>query len=414
MQDAISLLELNQRVSRVVESEFQEPVWIVAELASVNWPSNGHCYLELIEKNPKTNATIAKAHAVIWSYRAVLIRDTFESETGQLLRSGIKVMLQVQVSMHPVYGFSLNVLDIEPSFTLGDMQKKRLEIIQRLTEEGMLDVNKSLPLPRLLRSVAIISANTAAGYGDFCHQLEHNDYGLKFYTHLFPAAMQGDQTEKSVIAALNRIYEHCELFDAVVIIRGGGSVVDLNSFDSYELALNIANFPLPVIVGIGHERDNTVLDIVAHSSVKTPTAAAAFLIERLSGELSQIDTLEKGVRDLARTRVDREYLRIAQMLSCVQGGHLRMGKEMNRLALIKDRLTMSVQQRLGQETQKIDFMERSIALSHPDNILRRGYSITRVNGKAVSLADVKVGDILETQTAEGIIRSKVQEASLTN
>lgn len=409
MQEAISLYQLNRQVAQVVTDSFDSPVWVIAEIAQISIPSNGHCYLELIEKHPQTGQTTARARAMIWSNRWWLIRETFEQGTGQRLQSGMKVMISVQVTMHEAYGYSLVIRDIEPAYTVGEMQRKRMEIIQRLSDEGMLEVNRSLPMPTLVQRIAIISANTAAGYGDFCHQLAHNEYGLAFYTHIFPAAMQGDQTAASVIQALDRIYQHQEHFDVVVIIRGGGSVIDLNSFDDYDLALNIANFPLPVIVGIGHERDNTVLDIVAHTSVKTPTAAAAFLIERMANELNHIEELKNRILEMTQGRIERENLRLARMANAVQGTHLRLGQQLNRLTLIEERISMMSRQRITVEGQRLSLIQKTIDMAQPDNILKRGFSITRLNGKAVRDASrLHPGDIVETQTAHGTFTSKVE------
>lgn len=409
MEEAISLYELNRLVTITISENFGTPLWITAEIASLNVASNGHCYLELIEKNAKNGSTTARAKAMIWANRWWLVKESFEKGTGQTLQAGMKVMVQVMVNMHEAYGYSLVIQNIEPNYSLGEMQRKRQEIIQRLTDEGMIDINKEIPMPRLVQRIAIVSANTAAGYGDFCHQLMNNEFGLKFYTHLFPAQMQGEQTEGSVIHALNKIYEHQELFDVAVIIRGGGSVVDLNSFDNYELALNIANFPLPVIVGIGHERDNTVLDAVAHLSVKTPTAAAAFLIEQMAAELAIIDDLQLRMLDYTKGRIEREDIRLEHFNNVIQGTHIRLGQQLNKLTLTQERIALLLQHRMEAERQKLDFAKRTIQMAQPDNILSRGFSITRLNGKAVKDASqIKKGDIVETQTAHGTFLSEAK------
>lgn len=409
MEEAISLYELNRLVTITISENFGTPLWITAEIASLNVASNGHCYLELIEKNAKNGSTTARAKAMIWANRWWLVKESFEKGTGQTLQAGMKVMVQVMVNMHEAYGYSLVIQNIEPNYSLGEMQRKRQEIIQRLTDEGMIDINKEIPMPRLVQRIAIVSANTAAGYGDFCHQLMNNEFGLKFYTHLFPAQMQGEQTEGSVIHALNKIYEHQELFDVAVIIRGGGSVVDLNSFDNYELALNIANFPLPVIVGIGHERDNTVLDAVAHLSVKTPTAAAAFLIEQMAAELAIIDDLQLRMLDYTKGRIEREEIRLEHFNNVIQGTHIRLGQQLNKLSLTQERIALLLQHRMEAERQKLDFAKRTIQMAQPDNILSRGFSITRLNGKAVKDASqIKTGDIVETQTAHGSFLSEAK------
>ncbi len=409
MKDSLSLLQLNRQVAQVIAEKFDEPVWIVAEIAQLNLASNGHCYLELIEKSKRTNAIVAKAKAMIWANHWWAISHTFEEETRQRLQAGLKVMLEVQVQMHEAFGYSLIIQDIDASFTLGEMQRKKQEIIQRLTDEGMIDVNKSLNLPRLTQRIAIVSANTAAGYGDFCHQLENNEYGLKFYIHLFPAIMQGEKTESSVIHALEQIYAHQNKFDVVVIIRGGGAVSDLNSFDSYELALNIANFPLPIITGIGHERDSTVLDAVAHTSVKTPTAAAAFLIEKQANELGHLYDLQELILTHSKGRLEKEEMKMEHLTQAIRGTHLRLGQHMNQLQLMQAQIKLLVTQKISAEKQKLNYLEKSIEISQPDNILKRGFSITRKNGKAIRHSDeISAGDTLETQTSDGIIMSIVQ------
>ncbi|MCR5360689.1 MAG: exodeoxyribonuclease VII large subunit [Bacteroidales bacterium] len=410
MKNSISLYELNHQIARAVSERFASPVWVTAEIAQLGVASNGHCYLELIEKNANSGATTARCKAIIWANRWPLIKMTFEQGTGgQALAAGIKVLVMAQVTMHEAYGFSLTITDIEPTYTIGEMQRKRQEIIRRLTDEGMIDANRSLPLPRPTQRIAIISADTAAGYGDFCHQLADNEWGLHFYTHLFPAKMQGEQTEKSVIAALDRIYSHYTLFDAVVIIRGGGAVADLNSFDSYELALNITNFPLPVIVGIGHERDSTVLDVVANLSVKTPTAAAAFLIDRMADELSTLENLQNLMADALRDRMEAEQAQLKQFEQTVQGQHLSIGRHLSQLALMRERISMLARMRMEKEAQALDFIDRTIELSKPENILRRGFSITRLNGKALTSAKtLHSGDIIETEMADGTFVAEVK------
>ncbi|MCR5394562.1 MAG: exodeoxyribonuclease VII large subunit [Bacteroidales bacterium] len=409
MQESISLYQLNRQVAQAISAQFRTPVWITAEIARLGLAGRGHCYLELIEKQPQTGATLARASATIWASHWPLISATFERGTGQQLGAGIKVLVQVQVSMHPEYGYSLNIVNIDPSYTLGEIQRIRMEILQRLRDEGMLDANRSLLLPRLTQRIAVISSATAAGYGDFCHQLEHNEYGVRLYTHLFPALVQGQQTEQSVIAALTKVYEYADLFDVVVIIRGGGAVSDLNCFDSYPLAAHVANFPLPVIVGIGHERDSTVLDVVAHTSVKTPTAAAALLIDRLAGELAQLEQWQHDVTDLSRGRIEREMLRVERLTNAVRSSHLTLGQQQNRLSLLRDQIKLLLHARMEREKQRQEYLERSIEVVQPANILRRGFSITRQNGQSIkSASGIEPGSIIETETADGTLRSVVQ------
>lgn len=402
--EAITLQQLNQMVASVINETFAEAVWITAELSDVRVATNGHCYMQLVEKDPKRGTMLAFANAHIWSNRWWLIRDTFLQETGQAFQSGLKVMLQVQVTMHEAYGYSLNILDVDPTYTLGEMARRRQEILKQLQADGVIDMNRELSFPSLPQRIAIISAEGAAGYGDFCHQLHDNEWGLCFYTHLFPAAMQGNQTETSVISALEKIALHQDLFDVVAIIRGGGASADLASFDSYEMALNVANFPLPIITGIGHDRDQTVLDRVAHTSVKTPTAAAALLIDLLSQQLTHIQELQDEVAEQTHGRIERELLQLHRMLNQVRGTHISLGQQLNRLTLIGDRIKMLTTQRVQNDQQKLSYIEKTIQMAQPDNLLKRGFSITRLNGHAVrSASEVPQGAELQIQTADGII-----------
>ena len=406
MGDKISLYELNRCIAEVINTTFDDNYWVVAEISEIRTASNGHCYLELIEKSPRSNAIVARARATIWSNRWMLCKETFESVTGQRLVAGMKILVCAQVQMHEAYGLSLNIVDIDPSFTLGELALRRQEIIKRLNDEGIIDMNKEIDIPLLPQRIAIVSAQNAAGYGDFCHQLRNNDYGVCFYTHLFPAAMQGAATEKSIIAALDRIYRHQELFDLVVIIRGGGGTADLNSFDSYDLAVNVANFPLPVIVGIGHERDNTILDMVAHTSVKTPTAAAAFLIDRLGSQYSHLDELRTAMTEAVNWRIDNNHNQIARMVSAVKSTHIKLRDQISSLALLAEKTRLYARVNIDHNAQRLQHFQSTITLCLPENILSRGFSITRVNGKAITDATaVPPGTTIVTTTARGQLTS---------
>lgn len=272
-REALTLYELNSLVREVIENVFDRSFWVEAELSEAR-EVQGHCYMELIQKNDRYATPIAKASAKCWRNVWGRLKVKFEQTTGQSLRAGMQVMLKVTANFHEAYGFSWIVQDIDPTYTLGDMARKRMEIIRQLQEEGVIDMQKSLTLPMFAQHIAVISSEGAAGYGDFCHQLLDNEAGLWFETELFPAVMQGDQVEPTVIAALDAINARLEAFDAVVIIRGGGATADMSGFDTLNLAENVANFPLPIITGIGHDRDESVLDMVSFKRVKTPTAAA--------------------------------------------------------------------------------------------------------------------------------------------
>ena len=428
----LSLHELTQRIAAVVNSSFEEPIWIVAELSDVRVAANGHCYMTLIEKEPRRGTTLASVRGMIWANRWWLLRDSFEQQTGQSFASGLKVMIQVLVSMHELYGLSLNILDIDPTYTLGELARRRLEILKQLKEEGVIDMNRELPFPILPRRIAIISAEGAAGYGDFLKQLSQNTFGLKFYCHLFPATMQGQQTESSVIAALERIFEVQDYFDVVVIIRGGGATVDLASFDSYQLAFNVANFPIPVITGIGHDRDETVLDHVAHTSVKTPTAAAALLIDRMAEQLQKVLDLQKEIKDHLEQRMNDERQRLQRFGNAIRNTHVTLTQQISRLEMMGQKIQGSAHQRIlrennrlemmsqtirlhiGQHMQrdkdKLSFFEKTIQMAQPDNILKRGFSITRLDGHAIkSASSVPQGSMLKIQTADGELTAQALE-----
>lgn len=410
MRDSISLLELNRQISEVVNAAFDSFIWVTAEISEIRTASNGHCYLELVEKSKKTSTIVARQRATIWNQRWWLMKETFEVTTGQTLKAGIKILVCVQVQMHEAYGMSLNIVDIDPSFTLGEMAMRRQEIINRLTKEGMIDMNKELEMPIIPQRIAVISAKNAAGFGDFCHQLENNEYDAKFYIHLFPAAMQGEKTESSIIEALNNIYNNVELFDVVVIIRGGGGVADLASFDSYDLAVNIANFPIPVIVGIGHERDNTILDIVAHTSVKTPTAAAALLIDFLGEQISHIEQLKEEMVEAISWRMETNKNLLTRYLSAIKTTQLSLREQLNHINLLGEKIKTSANLLIERQKQRHELLGKTIELTRPENILARGFSITRFEGHAIK-DSTKIPDnaTIETQTAKGIIVSKVQK-----
>lgn len=422
-QKSIALHQLTGQIAEVLSDAFVDPVWVTAEVTDLRVAQNGHCYMQLIEKDARRGTTLAAVRAMVWANRWWIFSQQFRQQTQQSFQNGLKVMLCVQVQMHDQYGISLNVLDFDPSYTMGEMARRRMEILRQLREDGVIDMNRELPFPTRPQRIAVISASEAAGYGDFRHQLEDNQYGLQFYTHLFPAVMQGQQTETSVIAALERIYDAQALFDVVVIIRGGGATVDLASFDSYPLASYIANFPLPVITGIGHDRDQTVLDSVAHTSVKTPTAAAALLIDTLANELQQLQALQEAVIDLTRDRMEQENQRLQRCANAVRGTRIRISQLIARANMLGQRIQMlssqriqreedrlsvlqqaliQTRQRINREQERLLLMQQTIQMAQPDNILRRGFSITRLNGHAVKAAsEVPTGAKVQIQTADG-------------
>lgn len=427
----LSLYELNALVKRSINSCMPDTYWVQAELSDVRSNYSGHCYLEFVQKEPRGNNLIAKARGTIWSNVYRLLKPYFEEETGQAFVAGIKVLVNVSVEFHELYGYSLTVQDIDPTYTLGDMARRRREILKQLEEEGVLTLNKELELPLLTRRIAVISSATAAGYGDFCNQLEHNPYGFVFYPRLFPAIMQGDRVEQSIIAALDAINARCDDWDVVVIIRGGGATSDLSGFDTYDLAANCAQFPLPIITGIGHERDDTVLDSVSHTRVKTPTAAAEFLINHLHDTAETLEDYASSILYAVSTRMERERTRLARFAERIPmqtkmrlkeehyrqervmkqlevGLQSRLTREKHHLQLTASQLGVGSQRRLVKENHRLQLLEQRLKAASPEHLLKRGYSITLRNGKAVTDASsLKEGDELVTRFAKGEIKSIV-------
>lgn len=431
---AYSLLELNTLVRRTIELGLPGQLWVEAELAEAR-ESRGHCYMELIQKDDSTNTPVARASAKCWRQTWMMLRAHFERTTGQMFHAGMKVRLRVYAQFHEAYGFSWIVTDIDPYFTVGDMARRRQEIVRQLKAEGVFDLNRELDFPMFAQRIAVISSETAAGYGDFCNQLADNDYGFSFTTRLFPAVMQGEQVEQSVIAALDRINRCSDEFDCVVIIRGGGATSDMSGFDTLPLAENVANFPLPVITGIGHDRDESIIDMVAHTRVKTPTAAAALLISRLKATADLIDSCRERVLRAVSRRMETERMRLGRLSERIPTlfSVVRTRHE-SRLEIMQRRLTAAITRRLTAEHHRVETLTQSLAplTEHrmtaerhrldmlaqrakaldPTLLLRRGYSITLHQGRAVRDAgELKPGDKIVTRLATGSITATVTTPS---
>ena len=412
--EPVSLYELNAMIRRSMERSLPDEYWIQAELSDVRCHANGHCYLEFIQKDPRSNNLIAKARGVIWNNVFRLLRPYFEESTGQQFTSGIKVLVQVTVTFHELYGFSLTVQDIDPTYTVGDMLRRRREILQQLEAEGVLTLNKELDMPLLPQRVAVISSATAAGYGDFCDQLQRNARGFHFTTRLFPALMQGDRVEESILAALDKIVKQTQKYDVVVIIRGGGATSDLSCFDTYLLAAACAQFPLPIITGIGHERDDTVLDSVAHTRVKTPTAAAEFLIARMEEAADRLETLANRLHTAVQQRLKQEQLRLQSCRQRIPSmAYRRIADGRLSLQQSRARMAQTVASLLTRQRHKLELCSQRIADASPERLLARGYSITMKEGRAVKDAStLKAGDELVTRLYRGeitMVVSKKQE-----
>lgn len=407
--EAITLLELNGRVKSTLQFEMPDAYWVQAEISSISPSGQGHCYIELVQKDPTGRNFLAKAKANIWRGTWLKLKPYFEAQTGESLKVGMKVLLQVTVTFHEVYGYSLVVQDIDPTYTMGDMARRRKEILEQLAKDGVIGLNQELEIPALPNRIAVISSATAAGWGDFRNQLDGNIYGFHFYVKLFPALMQGDDVERSVISALNAVAERRDDFDIVVIIRGGGAVSELSCFDSYNLAFNIANFPLPVITGIGHERDDTVADVVAHTKVKTPTAAAEFIINKVFDSASELENLTRRMSEAVTDRMNAESIRIERLSQKLPSLFAVLKTRQEQvLETIWIRSLNGVRNLLTAQSHKLEIMDKSISAADPVVILKRGYSLTRLNGRVVKGAsDLKKGDRLTTVFADGSVESEI-------
>lgn len=433
---AFSLLELNRKVKASIADAFPGTCWLRAETCDVRTnASSGHCYLEFIEKNPKNGQLLAKARGTIWANTFRMLKPYFEQETGQAFISGLKVLVKVNIEYHELYGFNLTVVDIDPTYTVGDMARKRMEIIRQLKEDGVLTLNKELPFPTLPQRIAVITSQTAAGYEDFQEQLAGNKAGFPFYIRLFPAMMQGDKTEMSIIAALDHIYNHIEHFDVVVIIRGGGSTSDLSSFDSYLLAANCAQFPLPIITGIGHERDDTVLDIVAHTRMKTPTAVAEFLIDYMHTAAEELGELYLALRHITTNQLQehKTFLlltgnrlpslvinRIERNRSLLQNmtGRLPMlsssliSRHNNLLDNTVNRMRQGIRNVITERNKELDLTGQFVKMVSPDYILKRGYSLTLKEGRIIKkAAQLRSGDTVTIRFADGEADGEIKNLS---
>ena len=425
----LTLYELNSLVREVLECEMPDEYWVEAELSECR-EARGHCYMELIQKDERSATPIAKASARCWASKWTLIRPYFERTTGQQLHAGMKVLLKVYAQFHEAYGFSWIVTDIDPTYTLGDMARKRQEIIRQLKTEGVFDLQKELRMPLFCQRIAVISSETAAGYGDFCNQLADNPYGFKFHTQLFPAIMQGEGVEQSVINALECIYN--EQFDCVVIIRGGGATSDMSGFDTLALAENVANFPLPIITGIGHDRDESILDMVSHTRVKTPTAAAAFLIDHLKTVMDILNDSQEQILRLAQQKLTyykTQFATIAEVLPRLFSNvkirqEARLEALNNRLILssgsrlstlnaqlstLAEHLPILLDRRLMAEKHRLQLVEEKARSLDPTLLLSRGYSMTMKDGKIVrDPKTLRHGDEIETHLEKGTIKSIVK------
>jgi exodeoxyribonuclease VII large subunit len=455
MNDKLSLKELQMVIKDSLYLALPGMYWVIAEISEIKENYAGHCYLELLEKDPDEINISARARAVIWAKKYNFLKSLFESVTGESLKEGFKVLLKVTVEYHEIYGLSLVVNDIDPSFTIGEMAVRRKQIIMRLENEGVFSMNKDLDFPMLPKRIAVISSKNAAGYSDFLKHLSGNQQGYSFYTALFDANMQGTETRQSVIDALDHISENIGLFDVVVIIRGGGSQTDLSWFDNYDIAYHLTQFPLPVLTGIGHEKDMTVTDLVAWKSLKTPTAVADFLVESVSETENYLVGMCNSIAELAKDEISRNKERLdrcrmmlipaatlniteeKKKLSSTIISIINRGKEfLFREALIpsnfRSRMVSSLKHYSSErenilikstydlkiKTEKyiklssgtIELLNKSLLLLSPDNVLKRGYTITSLNGQIIKGSkSLKDGDVIDTRFSDGKVKSKVTD-----
>lgn len=431
MEKPLSLYELNGLVSAVIETTLNKEYWVEAELSEVR-EVRGHCFMELVQKDENTHTPVAKASAKCWKSTWMLVKPYFERVTGQVMHAGMKVLLRVYANFHEAYGFSWIVTDINPEYTMGDLARRRLAIIRQLKEEGVYDLQRELRLPLFAQRIAVISSEGAAGYGDFCHQLENNGYGFQFDVTLFPAVMQGEQVEDSIVCALDSINTRIDDFDVVVIIRGGGATSDLSGFDTLRLAENVANFPLPIITGIGHERDESILDMVSHTRVKTPTAAASFLIDHLATVQRHLDDVRQQLVTTVLGRLDAERLRINKLgtqipllaTEVLKHEEVRLGrmkvlveqavgmglqKRESDLKQLRLQLKSTAESALQSQVSRLRELELKVQQLDPERMLHYGYSITMKGGRVVRDASALVdGDELLTKLAKGNVTSIVK------
>ena len=410
-QQPLTLFQLNSLVRETLEAGLPDTYWVQGELSEGRAGYGGHFYGELVQKDERRGTIVAKARVTCWASAYSTLAPEFEAQTGETLRAGLTVMLLVSVTFHQQYGFSLTIHDIDPRYTLGDMARRRQQILRQLEADGILHDNQTLELPLLTRRIAVVSSATAAGYGDFCNQLQQNDYGFHFRLRLFPAVMQGSRVEESVIAALEQIAAEAEQWDVVVIIRGGGATSDLSDFDSYPLAACVAQMPLPVITGIGHERDETVLDHVAHTHLKTPTAVATFLIDRMTEAEALLDQLAQQLTRATQERLALHKQRLQHLATLLPLGFRNVGERQSaRLQLLSQRLVASARSRQEQERHRLVLMEQRLQGLDPQLLLARGYSMTlTADGRLLrDASQVGPGQEIVTRLAKGQIKSVVK------
>jgi exodeoxyribonuclease VII large subunit len=409
MNEKLSLTDLQQVIKDSLYMALPDFYWVTAEISEIKVNYTGHCYLELIEKQPDEKNVKSRVRAVIWGNRYRFLSSFFKDAAGESLMEGMKILVRIKIEYHELYGLSLVISDIDPSYTIGEMALKRQMIIRRLEEEGVISMNRELGFPLLPQRIAVISSGNAAGYGDFISHLKGNGYKYIFYTALFETVMQGTETEQSVISALDRIADNHGLFDVVAIIRGGGSQSDLSWFDNYNIAFHVTQFPIPVITGIGHEKDLSVTDLVASQALRTPTAVADFLIGQTANAEAGLNEMIVEINEITRSAIDenRSHIESLRIKMISAAGTIASGKKLmvDRLSgdLVKGTVNL-----LEKIKTRMSVLESTLGILDPENVLRRGYSITTLDGRLIkSVAEVGADDIIDTRLNDGMINSKV-------
>lgn len=406
-REHITLKELQRMVKLTLDERFALPVWVSAEISEIKVNYSGHCYLELIEKGSEDGLPTAQARAVIWRSQFPRISARFETETGQRLVAGIRLLAKVLVSYHELYGFSLQITDIDPAFTLGDLERQRLQTIARLQQDGVWEMNRALPMPEVVQRVAVVSSAQAAGYQDFCKELAKSPY--RFETALFDAFMQGAAAEDSIVSALCEVANRQTDFDAVVIIRGGGSRNDLSCFDSYRLCTYVAQFPLPVVTGIGHDKDTSVADMVAHTALKTPTAVAGWLVDRMADAEGLLDVAALQLHETVQATLHAASVRLERFSGGLRETTATFFTRRNMgLERLAEWLPLAARELLVRRKRQLDTAATWVTGYLPERILRLGFAIVRKEGRAcVSAEQVRVGDRLSVEWIDGRISATV-------
>lgn len=432
MQQAISLLALNQLIRETLEVHLESSYWVVAEIGELKQAGQGHAYLDLVEK--QGNQIAAKMRANIWAYSYRTIAGRFQATTGQSLRAGMKILAQVTVTFHELYGISLNIKDIDPNFTLGERARIRQEIIDRLSKEGMMELNKRFTLPTVPQKIAVISSASAAGYGDFVNQVDHNRFGYKVTYKLYQATLQGTDAAATMVAAFQKIEfdQEKEQFDLVVLIRGGGAQLDLDCFDDYGLALAIAKSSIPVLTGIGHERDETIADLVSHTKMKTPTAVAEFILsgfrdfedrlnlwiknlsrfagQKLVQEERKMVDLENRLKNLVRFNIGKSGEKLVYYQNRIQSLYQNQIR-INNLSLsnLSQNLKKGWKVYLEKENRKLQMLEKDLTKSDPSTFFEKGYTRSEIDGIPIHKTEPKKGQVLVTFSKSNILSSTINE-----